>query len=160
MNVLGMANQIPVDGWLGPNHAWTMILLFSVWTGVNLNILYFLPAMNRIPNDLVEAAKLDGASEFQIFIKLIFPLITPTFFTLMTVGIAGIFTWFMPAMLMMNSNYGIYNTATVGMSLIRLSTDKVYGVVSAYGLLVTLIAAPITLGFRKLGDKFQVEADY
>lgn len=160
LNVAGLGDTIPVDGWLGPNHAWTMIIIFSIWTGVNLNILYFLPAMNRIPTDLVEAAKLDGASEFQIFMKLIFPLITPTFFTITTVSFTGFIGWFMPAMLMMNSNYGIYGTGTVGMTMVRLATDKSYGIVSAYGLMIMVLAAPITILYRKLGDKFQIDVDY
>lgn len=160
-NLLDIAEKWPVEGWLGPNTAWTTILIFSVWTGFSQNMLYFLSSMNRIPEDYVEAAKLDGATEPQIFFKIVLPLISSTVGTMLTISVSAVFSWAMPAMLMMRgSTSGMNNTGTFGLSVLNFTMAKRYGVASAYGILLTLIAAPITLGIRWLTDKLADDSQY
>lgn len=160
-NLLGILDKWPVEGWLGPNTAWNTILIFSVWTGFSQNMLYFLSSMNRIPEDYVEAARLDGATEPQIFFKIVFPLISSTVGTMVTISISAVFSWAMPAMLMMRgSTSGMNNTGTFGLSVLNFTMAKRYGIASAYGILLTLIAAPITLGVRWLTDKLADDSQY
>ena len=160
-NLLHIIEEWPVEGWLGPNTAWNTIIIFSVWTGFSQNMLYFLSAMNRIPEEYIEAAQLDGASEPQIFFKIVFPLISSTVGTMVTISISAVFGWAMPAMLMMRGNTsGMNNTGTFGLSILDLTMAKRYGAASAYGILLTLIAAPITLGVRHLTDKLADDSQY
>jgi raffinose/stachyose/melibiose transport system permease protein len=155
-----MGDMIPFDGWLSDKYAWPVILIFSIWTGFSANIIYFLSAMRRIPEEFVEAAKLDGATEFQIFTKIVFPLSMPTVSTLTMLGVAGLVWWSMPAFLMMDSMYGLNNTGTVGLSLLNLANSRAYGTASAYGLMVTFIVAPILLKLRQWANKITAKYEY
>lgn len=159
-SILGIFDKLPNEGWLGENTAWNTILLFSVWTGFSQNMLFFFSAMNRIPHDFIEAAKLDGASEPRIFFSLVLPLISTTVSTMLTISLAQLFGWCMPSMLFMRDDSGINFTGTLGLSILHWTTVKEYGVAAAYGILLTLIGAPITLAIRALGNKLQTEVEY
>ena len=157
---LGIYDKLPMEGWLGPDTAWTMLLIFSVWTGFSTGMIFYHSAMTRVPSDLVEAAKLDGASEVRIFFNIVLPLISSTICTMMTLSVASILAWSMPSMLMMGNDYGSNFTGTVGLSVLRYTTAKQYGIAASYGILLTLVGAPLTLGFRKLASKFEVNVEY
>jgi ABC-type sugar transport system permease subunit len=155
-----MGGMIPFDGWLSEKYAWPAILIFSIWTGFSGNIIYFLSAMRRIPEEFVEAAKIDGATEYQVFFKVIFPLSMPTVSTLTMLGVAGLVGWAMPAFLMMDSMNGLNNTGTVGLSLLNLANARAYGTASAYGLMVSFIVAPILLTLRHWVNKMTAKYEY
>lgn len=159
-SLLGIYDKLPNEGWLGENTAWTTILIFSVWTGFSTNLIFFLSAMNRIPQDFIEAAKLDGASEPRIFFTIVLPLISSTVCTMLTIALASIFGWCMPSMLFMRNDSGMNHTGTLGLSILRFTSAKQYGVAAAYGILLTLIGAPITLAIRALGKRIQQDVDY
>ena len=54
-------------------------------------MLLFLAALQDIPDDLLEAASVDGASSAQAFRKVTLPLLRPTMFLVVTLGLIG--TW-------------------------------------------------------------------
>lgn len=159
-SILGIFDKLPNEGWLGENTAWNTILIFSVWTGFSQNMLFFLSAMNRIPQDFIEAAKLDGASEPKIFFTIVLPLISTTVTTMLTLSLAAVFGWCMPSMLFMRDSSGMNFTGTLGLSILHYTTAKQYGIAAAYGIILTLIGAPITLAIRTLGNKLQTEVEY
>lgn len=159
-SLLGIYDKLPNEGWLGEHTAWMTILIFSVWTGFSTNLIFFLSAMNRIPQDFIEAAKLDGASEPKIFFSIVLPLISSTVCTMLTIALASIFGWCMPSMLFMRNDSGMNYTGTLGLSILRFTSGKQYGTAAAYGILLTLIGAPITLAIRALGKKLQQDVDY
>jgi len=64
--------------WLGdPHWALPAIILFAVWKNFGYNMVIFLAALQSIPADLYEAARLDGASEWQVYTRIILPLSKP-----------------------------------------------------------------------------------
>ena len=74
--------------WLGlESTALVTISLISVWQFVGIPMVLFYAALIGIPEELVEAARVDGATGWQIFWRVKFPLILPT------VGIVGILTF-------------------------------------------------------------------
>ena len=74
--------------WLGlESTALTTLSLISVWQNVGIPMILFLAALIRIPDDLVEAAKVDGAGPWKIFWRIKFPLILPT------VGLVAVLTF-------------------------------------------------------------------
>jgi raffinose/stachyose/melibiose transport system permease protein len=74
--------------WLGlESTALTTLALMSVWQNVGIPMMLFLAALIRIPEDLTEAAKVDGASGWTIFWRIQFPLILPT------VGLVAVLTF-------------------------------------------------------------------
>jgi len=74
--------------WLGlESSALVTLSLISVWQNIGIPMMLFLAALIRIPEDLVEAARVDGAGVWKIFWKIQFPLILPT------VGIVAVLTF-------------------------------------------------------------------
>jgi raffinose/stachyose/melibiose transport system permease protein len=74
--------------WLGQEGAALIALsLVSVWQYVGIPMMLFLAALISIPDELIEAARVDGASAFGIFWRIKLPLIMPT------VGVVGILTF-------------------------------------------------------------------
>jgi raffinose/stachyose/melibiose transport system permease protein len=59
----------------------------SVWQWVGIPMLLFLAALVGIPDELIEAARVDGANAWRVFWGIKFPLILPT------VGIVGVLTF-------------------------------------------------------------------
>ena len=74
--------------WLGlENSALLTVSLMSVWQNVGIPMMLFLAALVRIPEELLEAARVDGASFWTIFWRIQFPLILPV------VGIVTVLTF-------------------------------------------------------------------
>ncbi|UBV44500.1 sugar ABC transporter permease (plasmid) [Deinococcus taeanensis] len=74
--------------WLGlPATALPALSLISVWQNIGIPMLLFLAALVRIPEELYEAARLDGAGGWTIFRRIQLPLILPT------VGIVSVLTF-------------------------------------------------------------------
>ena len=98
---VGPFNQIlaflglPASKWLyHESTALISILIFSLWKGVGYNIILFLAGLQNISDSYVEAAKLDGASEWQLFWKVKFPLLRPITSFVIMMGIINSFKVF------------------------------------------------------------------
>ncbi len=74
---LGFAQEVSLLG--KPNSALMVLVLLGVWQ-FGSSMLIFLAALKQIPQTMYEAAKLEGINPWQKFIKITFPLITPTIF--------------------------------------------------------------------------------
>ncbi|MFM1651542.1 carbohydrate ABC transporter permease [Brevibacillus sp. B_LB10_24] len=71
--------------WLGdPSTALMTIILINCWFGIGFAVLIFLAGLQSIPEELVEAARLDGASGLTLLRKIILPLVMPSV-TIMTI---------------------------------------------------------------------------
>jgi ABC-type sugar transport system permease subunit len=67
--------------WLGnPTLALIMVVLADVWKETPFIMLLFLAALQTIPKDLYEAARVDGAGRLRILFNITIPLIRPTLF--------------------------------------------------------------------------------
>lgn len=65
--------------WLGnAGTAMGVVVLVGVWKDVGTYMIYWLAALQSVPQDVYEAAMIDGAAKWQIFSKVVFPLILPT----------------------------------------------------------------------------------
>ena len=63
-----------------PNVAIWCVIGVSAWKVLGFNLLLYLAALEAVPQELLEAAALDGASGWRLFRHIRWPLITPTFF--------------------------------------------------------------------------------
>ena len=65
--------------WLrDPSTAMGAVIVMSIWWGLGYNIVLFLAGLQNVPRTYVEAAKIDGANERQVFFNITVPLISPT----------------------------------------------------------------------------------
>lgn len=90
---------VPRLGWLR-SAAWSKpaLILMSLW-GSGGSMLIFLAALKEIPQSLYEAAMIDGANGWQRFWTITLPLITPTIFFNLLMGIIGSFQVFASALI-------------------------------------------------------------
>ncbi len=84
----------PID-WLGDPH-WAMptIILFAVWKNFGYNMIIFIAGLQSIPEDLYEAARIDGASYWQQFRFITWPSLAPTLLLVSMLTMAGYFQLF------------------------------------------------------------------
>jgi len=80
----GYANHIlsllglPTYSWFyDPNLALPMVILYSIWKNVGFCALVIYAGLRSIPKDYIDAARVDGASDWQIYFKIIIPLLRP-----------------------------------------------------------------------------------
>ena len=64
----------------GPSLALYSLIIVSVWKGLGYNIVLFLAGLENIPGQYYEAAKVDGATRWQVFRHITWPLLSPTTF--------------------------------------------------------------------------------
>jgi multiple sugar transport system permease protein len=89
----------PVN-WLGsPESALFSMVIMSVWTGAVTTIIY-VAGLQHIPEELYDAARIDGANATQQFISVTVPLLSPTIFFNIVTGFIGSFQFFVPAYVM------------------------------------------------------------
>ncbi len=78
---------LPIQRWLrDPLLAMPCLIAMGVWSGMGYNIIIFLAGLQSIPHTLYEAAEIDGAGRGALFRKITFPLLGPTIFYILTVG--------------------------------------------------------------------------
>ncbi len=77
--------------YLNSDHALTLVVLAAAWKQISYNFLFFLAGLQSIPKSLIEAAAIDGARPVRRFWTIVFPLLSPTAFYLLTVNIVYVF---------------------------------------------------------------------
>ncbi len=92
--ILGKVGIGPID-WLG-DPAWAMpaIIILAVWKNFGYNMLIFIAGLQNIPDDLYDAADLDGANWWHRFRHVTLPLLGPTFLFVGVVTMIGYFQLF------------------------------------------------------------------
>ncbi|MFA0923371.1 carbohydrate ABC transporter permease [Xanthomonas fragariae] len=84
----------PID-WLGdPRWAMPSIMLFAVWKNLGYNMVIFLAGLQAIPQDLYEAARIDGASRWKQFLHITLPMLGPVLMVVGVITISGYFQLF------------------------------------------------------------------
>jgi len=98
---IGPLNQIlkliglPALQWLySEKTALLSVIIFSVWKGLGYNVILFLAGLQSIPESYLEAARIDGANEWQVFSRVKFPLLGPVTSFIVMMGIINCFKVF------------------------------------------------------------------
>jgi multiple sugar transport system permease protein len=93
LNLVGL----PSVNWLSdPRSAMPSLVLISIWKSAGFNMVIWLAGLQSIPQELYEAAAIDGASRWQSFWRITLPLLAPTTFFLAITGVIGSFQVFSP----------------------------------------------------------------
>lgn len=86
---------LPAVDWLGdPSTSIPAILLFVVWKTFGYNMLIFLAVLQTVPDELHEAARIDGAGPWSRFRHVTLPAIAPTLLLVSIISVAGFFQLF------------------------------------------------------------------
>jgi raffinose/stachyose/melibiose transport system permease protein len=81
--------------WLGdPQTALLSLILINAWRWVGFPTLVFLAGINAVPDDFLEAARIDGAGEWDVIRRIVFPLLAPSVTIIVILTFIGSFNWF------------------------------------------------------------------
>lgn len=105
---------LPGPDWLG-DPLWTkrMIVVMISWKMIGIIAVYYIAALKNVPVTYYEAALIDGASEAQQFFKITLPLLTPTTFYLLVMGLIGSLQTFVEVQLFAPDGGRSYGVGTV-----------------------------------------------
>jgi ABC-type sugar transport system permease subunit len=151
---------VPPQDWLGsPSTALISLAAMSVWQSLGWNMTFFLVGLQSIPEQLYEAAKLDGAGGWRRFRHITWPLLTPmTFFILVTSTIGSLQGGFDNVYLMTQGGPG-YSTYTNSFYLYSQAFRYFhYGYAAAYAWVLFIVIAVVTfLQFRLLSKRINYD---
>src|SRR5437764_4554929 len=155
----GLINQLltrarlgPVN-WLGdPRTALGAVMLVSVWMQLGYQLTVFLAGLRAIPQPYLDAARVDGASAWQRFWRVTFPLLSPVTLFVLVTGIIGAFQVF--ALVMVLTGGGPLGATDVIVSRIyRIGWELLqFGDASALALLLVAVLFGATWAQLKLLD--------
>lgn len=87
--------SLTIWDWIsGPSVTLFTIMILNTWTTIGTMMIIFLAALQNIPSHVYEAAAVDGATGLQAFRKITIPLLRPTTFFVVTLGLIGTFQVF------------------------------------------------------------------
>ena len=82
--------HLPAQAWLGDvRWAMTAIVVMSVWRWVGYYAIILLAGLQGIPRELNEAATIDGANSWQLFMRVTIPLLSPALFFVLIISISS-----------------------------------------------------------------------
>ncbi len=127
LNTIGLEEL--AKPWLGdPNTALYTIILVNSWYGFGFAILIFLVGLQAISPEIYEAAKIDGASGFEMIWKITIPLAMPSIMIMSILTFIGAFETFELIFAMQGSSGGPYfSTDVLGLYFYRLAFGSVSG---------------------------------
>ena len=138
----------------GPSLALTVVILFAIWQGFGFDVVIFLAGLTNIPGELREAARLDGANEWQLVRHVVLPLLSPTLLFLTVVMTIRAFQVFNQIYIMTNG--GPLDTTRNVVVLIFQNfyqrTERV-GYAAAIAMLLFLVVLTITLLQLRIGER-------
>lgn len=134
----------------GPSVALWAIMMLNVWTTSGTLMIIFLAALQDIPTQVYEAAAVDGATGWQSFRHITLPLLRPSIFFVVTLGLIGTYQVFDqvyvmtaggPAKTTMSLAYLVYRSGF---------NDSAMGLASATSVLLFIIIFVMTLAQRRI----------
>jgi multiple sugar transport system permease protein/N-acetylglucosamine transport system permease protein len=139
------------------NTIWPLIWIYCVWAGLGANVILIGGAMGRIPRDIVESGRIDGAGYWRECFSITLPLILPTISTYFLMGIMGMFGFMMQPMLIAGQDGGIGGkTLTVALQVFNLvgkGSEAAAIDAAAIGVIFSLIGAPVVVAAKLILDK-------
>jgi multiple sugar transport system permease protein len=142
----------PVD-WLSyPDAIKPAISIIVFWRYVGFNLVLYLAALQTIPPDLYEAAKMDGAGRLQQFRYITLPSLKPMIYFGVTLSVIGGLQLFEEPMVLLIGGRGGPDQAgmTTAMYLYRMAFDfNDFGAASAMSWLMLILVGVVTWGINR-----------
>ena len=141
------AMGLPTARWLrgSPWAAKSVVIMLTHWSGIGYNILLFLGGLQSISPEIYEAARIDGANEWQMFWRVTLPLLKPIIFFLTIMATIGLMNMFnQPYMLTQGGPRGATETLMLRLFNMGIGGSR-YGDASAFGFMIGLLIIAISL---------------
>jgi len=149
INTLLKSFSLPPQGFLGSlDQALYSILVVVVWQGLGFAVIIFLAGLKQIPQQYYEAAKIDGASRWQSFTQITFPLLNPSIVFLVVLQSISFLRMFAPVFAMTTQGDGgpLNATTTVVLRVVREAFDSNnYGYAASLTVILFAIILTVTV---------------
>ena len=157
--VIAAFGMSPIKWLKGEWTSYFALLLLACWRWTGVNILYFLAGLQSISTDIYEAASIDGASKWQQFVKISFPLVKPTTVYVLTISIYAGLSMFTESYMLWKGNNSPQNIGlTIVGYLYRQGIEKrAMGYACAVGLILLIIVMAVNLVQLKATGTFDKE---
>ena len=128
--------------WIMPS-----IIILGVWKFTGINALYFMVGLQNIPPELKEAARVDGATRWQVFWHVTLPMLRPVMAFVLTFAIIGSYNLFAEPIILTNPEGGPNNAGlTMTMYLYNRGFRELkMGYASAIGYSLAVIILGLTV---------------
>lgn len=138
--------QNPIDWLNDPDNIKPAITMIVFWRYVGFNVVLYLAALQTIPNDIYEAATMDGARRLQQFWYITLPSLKPMIFFGVTLSIIGGLQLFEEPFILTGGRGGSDQAGmTAGVYLYRMAFDfNDFGAASAMSWLLFIVVAALT----------------
>lgn len=144
--LIGNALHVDVPSWAGgPSLALVSLLIYTTWVFVGYDITIFLAGLGNIPNDLYDAARVDGAGGWATFRNVTLPLLSPTTFFLLTFTIIGTFKAFNHIYVMTQGGPGDTTTTASIFIFNQLFQFNRYGYSAALSFILFFVILLVTI---------------
>lgn len=152
--------------WLGDSStALGALILANAWHFVGFPTLVYLAGMQRIPPEIIEAARLDGTNEWQLLKNIVWPLVAPSTTILFTLLFIGAFNWFEIPYVMVGLDGSPFGTTDVlGLVFYRTAFGNQSASIQNFGmgsalatllfLFIVIFASMLTLWLRRREIQF------
>lgn len=138
---------------LGTKHAWLGILFVAVWQGLAFNTLIYLSGLQTVDKEIYEAATIDGASVWQRFKQITFPLIAPFFTINLVLSVKGFLMVFDQIMAMTKGGPGNQTTSISVLIYKRGFQGTQFSVQSANAVILFLVISVISIVQLRILEK-------
>lgn len=136
---------------MSPNTVLTSMANMTTWTYTGYNMLIFIAALQAIPHELYEAARIDGASGFQIATRIKIPIMKNALLLSVLMSIIGTIQLFSEPVVMQTANPWMGNDYTPMMmaynTMIGQLSPSGDGHASAISVLMALVAGLLAFGY-------------
>ncbi|MXI85808.1 carbohydrate ABC transporter permease [Sphaerochaeta halotolerans] len=161
VNTIAIALGSEPRQWLlgGPSQAMILLLILALWRWVGVNIIYFLSGLQAIPDELYEAADIDGASSIQKLWRITIPLLKSTTIFVTTISIFGGLAMFEESYILWS---GTASPNNVGLTIVGYLYKKGFqegemGMASSIGIVLLVIVFTISISYLKIFGFFKTE---
>ncbi len=154
---IGIVNKYLLDwGWIKEPTLWLIgdksiyaVMIASIWKGWPFTCLMLLAGLQSIPDDLYDAARIDGASAWQQFKSITFPLLIPVTTVLLLLSTIWTFYAFNQFYVMLGSDPGYQADVPSTLILREAFTSLHYGIGSAMSVILMLIMIVFSILYIK-----------
>ena len=146
------------------NRIWWLISIFCVWSSAGINIILMSSAMSRIPEEVIESAKLDGVGFWRELFQIHIPLIMPTISVFLINSMMAVSAFYIQPMLILAGETGpgsAYNT--VGWYMFNMTpVAQNYDMpqISTVGFILTVAVSALVIIVRRITDKLTPDVDF
>jgi len=145
--------------WAGdPATALGAVMLMAVWGGIGSNMIFFLAGLQNIPEELYEAARIDGASQWGRFRNVTWPSLGNTNFFVIVMAIIGAFQVFGIALVFSEGGPYYATTTTVLLIYQRAFQEGAMGIGAAMSFLLFILI--FTFSYWQYKRQQSEEIDY